>query len=350
MNEVRLFLTVLIILFFILSTLLIYLLIQKAASNRNRAKVEKYKEKLREPLFYFLYDGIQNKQFVINKNIPKQTALEELLKSYKDILDGEETNERVALFAEMYFMDSFRRRIAARKWSTRMNVLFMIEQFHMAGLMEDVIQLMESAGLSKEEEYQIIKMMAAMDDLRLIDFLLNLKHPFSELEYRVIFSKMGDSTFQMFAERFDRLPLNLKYPFIDMIGIQNKAEYGPFLEALIASAETEIRIRGLKAVAEIGHGVNLAGLLFNMESEQWEERLMAAKVCGVMREEAYINPLLKLMGDPVYAVRNQAGRSLIKYPRGIEVLKEFISGTNDRYARDMAIEWVEKGSVYGASV
>ncbi|WP_241738383.1 hypothetical protein [Anoxybacillus flavithermus] len=49
------------------------------------------------------------------------------------------------------------------------------------------------------------------------------------------------------------------------------------------------------------------------------------------------------MKDAVFSVRSQAAEALLRMPNGLDILEHIAQTSDDRYARDMALEWLERG-------
>ena len=72
---------------------------------------------------------------------------------------------------------------------------------------------------------------------------------------------------------------------------------------------------------------------------------MAIKACEYIRTPQLTLYLTELMSDSSFYVRSQAAQSLLRLENGVAILTELAVKAEDGYARDMAIQWLERGSV-----
>ncbi len=322
-------------------------MIRKAIENNQRAKIDRYKEKHRDQMFSYIYKNNITRMLVPD-NETKLRALEELLGDFANVLTGEQAEQNITLFATEHFVENYRKNLKSRRWSLRMNTLYMIEEFNLSMLMPEVIELYQSKKVTKAEESQILQLMSRFDYPELLDSVLNPLFTMSEFTYRSVFNKMSPSTLEYTIAKFHQLPYHLQLPLIDIIGVKNLVHKGLFLEKLLraSSVKDETKIRVLKAIAEIGYPLERSLVVSFLRSSNWAVRMMAAKVAGMLREDALIHDLKLLIIDQHFSVRTQAAKSLLLYPNGKVLLEEIIQNTDDIYARDMAIDWLERGRNY----
>lgn len=346
-NEIGYFLLILAFLLSLLTLLLVYLMIRKARENTRRAKIELFKEKHRDQMFAYIYKNKTTRMLVPDNEI-KLRALEELLGDFANVLTGEQAEQNITRFATEHFVEYYRKNLSSRRWSQRMNTLYMIEEFNLSLLMPEVVVLYESKKVTKAEESQILQLMSKFDYPELLEKVQNPKFALSEFTYRSIFNKMTSSTLEYTIAKYHQLPYHLQLPLLDIIGVKNLIHKGSFLAKLLrtSSGKDETKIRILKVIADIGYSLPNEIVENYMHSSNWAIRMMAAKVCGTLREEALIPYLKKLLIDENFSVRTQAAKSLLLYPNGKTVLEEIIQTTDDMYARDMAIDWLERGKNY----
>lgn len=343
MNELYVFWNVFFGLVIILTILFSYLLIRKVYEIRTRQQIEEYKDRTRGTMFKYLYEGSTSRLLLPDHPL-KITAMEELLSDFSHVVEGMATGERIQWFAEKFFAEDYRKILFHRRWSIRMNTLYLIEEFRMESLLSDVLQLYKKKHISRAEEGQILKMLAVFDHPDIFYFLTHTKYELSELTYRVIYGSLSEEMFEQFIKKFEELPKILQFTLVDMIGIKNRLEYGSVLESLLTSEDMEIRIRSLKAISQIGYVLPIEQLLVHLRSDNWPERIMAVKICGMLRLDEYVPHLVELMKDRVFQVRSQSAQAISNYPNGAAILQTIINTTEDTFARDMAMEWIERGS------
>ncbi|WP_456275694.1 HEAT repeat domain-containing protein [Bacillus sp. AK128] len=343
-NPIYLLVYVIVFLLLSLIILLLYLTIRKAVENRNRRMIDSYKEEYRDNMFRFLYKGERSRHLLPDSDF-KYAALEELLNEFANVVEGEELEVRMEAFSEKYFLERFRKDLSHRRWSKRMNVLYNIESFRMKTMLNDVVSFYHSRkSLTEPEIVQVLKLMVKFDHPELFSTITNLKYPISEFVYRLLVSNMTESTFHYFVSKYDQLSNEMKLTIIDILGIENRHEFSGFLKQQLGSSHAEIRIRALKALANLSSPLSEEEMKQHLQSQNYEERIMALKICGSVRKKDYIPFIIERMSDTMFVVRQQAGAAIARYPNGIELLKGVLAQSTDQFARDMAIEWLEKGT------
>lgn len=329
------------ILFLLLSTLFVFLLVNKAKSNQLSLQIERKKEMLRDRFFLYLYEGTETTTIIPN-DTKSFLALESLLHDFADVTAGEEMKRRISEFAEEHFTPYYKKSIFHSRWAVRMNILYAIEKFEIANMTDYVLKYLDKKKLTKAEESQLLKILITLEHPNYINYLVNTKTSLSELVYRTLIGKMSDEQMNELVENYDILPSKIKLPLLDMIGIQSKALYVPFLDQCLTSSEAEERIKALKSLAAIGYPMPFNRIESFVNSSIWEERLMAIKLLGISSENEVLPVLEELMKDKQFDVRSQAAQSILAFENGKQYLFDVYLSTEDKYAKEMAAQWLEK--------
>lgn len=327
-------------LFGTLTAVFAYLMVRKRRENRRQAVLRAGKEQLRLPLLRYLLGDEEQPPWPAS--LLEREALLELLDDFAALLKGEQVQARIRAFAEEYFEGWLRRRLASRHWGERMNALFFIEDLQMKALLADIERLYRSRIATKGEVVKILTIFAKFDYRPVVVYVLQPKHELTEFAYRVIFGHMSERLLQQVKRRFAELPPAGQYALIDIIGIRRRQEQS-FLQERLALEELEIRVRALKAMAEIGAPLHARQLAHHLSSPHWQERLMAARLAGRCREERLLPLLYERLSDRSFAVRAEAAAALARLPGGRIALNRAAQQADDRYARDMARQWLEGG-------
>lgn len=325
-----------------LSVILIYLVLRKALENRQKSKIEKLKNDFSEPLFHFLMEGEISKRLVLD-TIEKKLAIEELLNRFSEVLEGDSEKKNLCSLAEIYLADYYKQRLQSRKWSKRMNSLYFIEDFQIKSLESDVIRLVNGKKVTKSEQVLGLRILASFQNENLFQQLTVLHAHLSEFDYRSILFKANVGVIDKMILGFYQCQPALQYAILDIFALKNELKYASFIESVFKSNTGEIRLRALKALAAVGFVKNIKDYLPLCQSEKWQERMMLAKLLGVIREEEGLKCLEDLLHDSTWWVRSQAGQSIKNYPNGKKLLKKVYQTSTDPFAKDMAWEWLNKG-------
>jgi hypothetical protein len=330
------------IILIVLGLILIYLIIRKAKENRQTVKVEAHKNEYYGPLIDYLLTGELTRK-LLPDTPEKKLAIEELLSRYSETIEGEEEKKNLYKMAESYLSEYYKLQLKSRNWSNRVNTLYHIEDFRMLSLEMEIKELLSNAKLSKSEKVLCLRILALFDNNDLFEELTSRHPELSEFDYRSILFRAGEQKIAGFVSGFHKCQPVLQYAILDILALKKELNYTSFLEDIYKSHIGELRLRALKTLASIGYVSNLKEYLPLSHSEKWEERMMIAKLIGVMHDQEGLKSLVELLHDPIWWVRSQAGQSIKNYPKSREILMNIYETTVDPYARDMAWEWLNKG-------
>lgn len=327
----------------LLFLLLLYLLTRKFYDIKKRRKIENYKNKIYPKVLSIIAEGDLVRGISFEKKALKQKAIEELLSKYVKILEGEEEKKRLSELATLWLEDYYRKRLKSKRWSQRMNALYHIEDFHMVKLIDDVVLLTSKKNITHQETIHILRILASFQFSGLKDLLPNQYHYLSRYDYRSILTRLEHGLFDQFVLTFHKSPTPFKYAILDVISVKRAKEYRVFTENVFSTYQGELKLRALKALAEIGYVKDIEPCLEMLHSSKWQERMMAAKLIGSIKEEKGIPRLIELLHDQTWWVRSQAGQSIRQFPNGKAILQKVLETSKDAYARDMAWDWLHKG-------
>ncbi|MGJ7919819.1 HEAT repeat domain-containing protein [Neobacillus sp. LXY-4] len=328
----------------ILILLLLYLVIRKAIENSRRRKIEATKEKMNPLLYDYLVDGNVVRGFHADTAI-KKMALEELLLRYAEMIEGDEERQNITKLADLYLKELYCRNLKSFVWSKRMNALYHIEDLRLESLTHEVLKRVESKRASTEEVILSFRILADFNYPNMFELLQSKWEGLTEYDFRSILSRLSEPLLQSFIAQFQHCPEQLKYALLEVMSVKRDSNFCFFLETTFLRGEGEIRLRALKAIASIGHCLDVKPYMSLVRSNVWQERMMAAKIFGNMRGNDLIPYLKQLLSDKVWWVRYQAGQSIMMFPDGKEILRTIRETSDDPFAKDMAFEWINKGAV-----
>jgi hypothetical protein len=322
--------------------LLFYLMIRKVNEIKKRKAIESYKSKINPLIFSAIAEGQVDRGITCRTGV-EQKAIEELLGRYVKILEGVEEKERLSALATLCLTGYYRKHLKSKRWSQRMNALYHIEDFQIKELLEDIVVFSKKKSVSQQELIHVLRILAAFQFSGLKDLLPNHYHYLSEYEYRSIFMRLDENLFDQFVLSFHKSASRFQYAILDVISLKGSIKYRPFIEDVFASYSGEVKLRALKALTEVGYVKNIDPCLALLYSSKWQERMVAAKLVGSIKEEKGIPRLIELLQDQTWWVRSQAGHSLSQFPNGREILQSVFETSKDPFAKDMAWDWLHKG-------
>jgi hypothetical protein len=326
----------------VLLVLLVYLSIRKAIANSRRKKIDRIKEQYNPLIFKYLTgETLVRKLNPVSKLQLK--AVEELLNKYTSVLEGLEEKQRLNELASIYLAQYYKKRLRSRRWSIRMNTLYHIEDFNMSMLAEEVYRLTQKKRITTEELVHALRNLALFQYPAIFDLLTLQFKGLSEYEYRNILTRLHEKDFDRFVLHFHKSSISLQKAILGVITLKKEITYLSFLENIFSSYSGEVRLRAIKALADIGYVKDIDRYLELLYSSKWEERMVAAKLVGSLKEEKGLFRLIELLHDSSWWVRSQAGQAISEFSNGKEILQMVLETSKDVFARDMAWEWLQKG-------
>jgi HEAT repeat protein len=332
------------VMFFLLMSLFLYLIVKKYVNNQMKQRIEKYKDAYRLQMFRYLQTGEQEGIYDALHDEEKLKALLDLLSDYSNVLDGEEVQQRMRVFAKQHLTHYLIKRLRHRRWSLRMNALYTINDFYMEDLSDTLHSMYHKKRTTVSEKELILQLFAKFNDDQLVRYIRDVELNVSNFSLLSILLVMSEEKLDELVKQFDELPKRLHYTVMETIEKRKFIQYQPLLQKHVQSDDEELRIRALKAIANTGvpfDGTLISGLL---KSSSWTIRMMATKVVGMQRIESFKEQLIELLSDREYLVRAEAAKAILRFKDGVSILTSVTKEANDLFAKDMAIEWLEKES------
>ncbi|NRD78258.1 HEAT repeat domain-containing protein [Bacillus sp. BRMEA1] len=343
MLKKQLFLLAFLIISFVVLLIIIlgYLMVRKAIASMKRKQIQHYKEEYHPLLMKMITEPASPRDLVLD-SLTKQKAVEELLSKYTQVLEGEDERRHLSEIAQSALGQYYQKRLHDKRWSIRMNTLYHIEDFKMIQLEEDVYNRTKT-DLSREEHFHALRILALFQFEKIFELLTERYGYLTEIELRNILFRLETQHFEQFVQNYHESNPTLQKAVLDVISIKRETDYLPFLEQIFPLSSGEIRLRVLKALANIGYVEDIDTYMELLYSPKWEERMLAAKLIGTLREEKALPRLVELLQDSSWWVRSQAGESISHFVKGKQILMEVLQTSTDSFARDMAWEWLHKG-------
>jgi tRNA (Thr-GGU) A37 N-methylase len=322
-------------------SLFLYLVIKKYINSQIRQKINGLKEFYRLDMFHYLQ---ASEQWLLEVEQDQETvkALIELLSEYSNVLEGTEVTERISIFAKQYLTNYIKKQLRKKRWSLRMNALYSIEDFYMKHLVDILHELFNKKRTTAAEKTQIVKLLAKFNDHKIIEYVKKVNPNVSDFSLLTILLNMDEDQFDQLVASFNELPTRIQYMVIDTIGKKQLIQHHSLLHELVMGDEVELKVRSLKAYANTGIPIDVKVVAAFFESDNWQIRMMAIKVAGVQRMDEYKEKLIERLSDPEYVVRAESAKAILRFKDGVSTLTNISERSNDMFASDMAIEWLEK--------
>ncbi|HHW94498.1 MAG TPA: HEAT repeat domain-containing protein [Mogibacterium sp.] len=326
------------VLSFILILLSVHIVIKSSKEKAEAGKIKAYIQNKQDLWYQYFNDEIVLPVELIPNNDIEIKATEEIFLAYIKNISNSTIEEKIRKFSNQYLRQYYSGFLLSRKWSLRMNALYRIIDFKIDSLAPECKKLEKRTKLSPEEHFQLMIIYSMFNETDFIKEFANLSVRLSEYEYKKLLVGFKSEILEHLMHQMKELPMIYRHYFIDILGIRRELGFLPFLEKNLSHNNTEIRIRSLKAINEIGIVSNLDKYKPFLKASQWEERLMLAKILGAFPLEQVYTYLEELLQDENWWVRSQAAQTIGKSKDGKSRLKTFIATAQDQYAIDMARE------------
>ena len=340
---INILLKLIIVLLIVLFCFSFYLSIKRLIEGYQLEKKSNYVNGKQNEWYRYFRGEKEFSPLLIPNNKYEIQGVEEIFLAYLTNLSNDTIQDKIKQFSNQYLKHHYQKLLRSRKWSTRMNAMYRIADFHIDSLLSEC-EKREGKKLSKEENFHLLKIYSIFHKSKFINRFLTLSETFSEYEYKKLLMGVSPEILEGLITRIEELPLPCQYSIIDTLGIKRNEDNLPFLEARLKNGDAEIRIRALKAIHEIGIILNQEEYLSFADSSIWEERLMITKLLGNLPLDDTLPYLEKLLQDESWWVRSQAAKTIGNGKNGNEMLQAFIETATDKYAVDIAYEVLRKGS------
>jgi HEAT repeat protein len=327
----------------ILFILLLYLVVRKMIEVHHQNRIEQAKAVMHPLILNYLMDGTLTREIRLNTRVAREAA-EELFKQFAEVLVEQDIQDRIAKLTTIHLQGYYRKKLKSKRWSTRMNVLYHIEDLRIEALLPDLLNRLNHRRVTHEEKVQMLRILATFQHPAIVQYLTTLSF-LSDSDYRGILLRLDRNLLDILLLGFYQSNKRLRYALLDVIAIKNDLHYVHLVETVFDHSNGEERIRAYKTLIGLGYVKNKQKFIQLAHSPIWEERMLTAKLLGSLKEVQDLPALYALLRDANWWVRFQAGQAIYGYREGKEILMEIVKEDEDSFARDMAREWLQRGAI-----
>ncbi len=322
----------------ILVFLCIYVVLYRIKGKTADKKIKNYIQEKQDQWYQYLNDEISLSQELIPVDHTEMKAVEKIFLVYVKNVSSPIIQEKIRKFSNEYLRKYYSRLLRRKRWGLRMNALQRIVDFKIDSLAEQCKKIEKKGNLSSEERFYLLLIQSIFYEAAFIEKFAGLSSELSEYEYKKLLIGFDSEILKQLTYQMHKFAPVYQYYFIDVLGIRRNLDFLPFLEDNFSHEDSEIRIRSLKAISEIGIIINLNKYKVFLDSPLWEERLMLTKILGAFSLEQVYPYLEKLLQDENWQVRSSAAKTIGVAKDGKSRLEAFIATAQDQYAIDMARE------------
>ncbi|WP_107949203.1 HEAT repeat domain-containing protein [Lysinibacillus parviboronicapiens] len=326
------------VLFFIF---VLYLFFQRERENHFLTARETYIKNYSQCWYEYLFNDEIFSVVLVPRGRAQVEAIEIIFSSYLKNIINENVRQKIKEFSNVYLIKFYAQDLRSKRWSIRMNALYRISELHIDELLEACKKL-ERTNISETEYFQLLKIYSSFQPDLFIEKIKVPNASYSESEYRRLFVLLEEDVFIRFFDEFDRWPANIQYAVIDTAAAKKNMKYIDRLKQLLTHDVTEIKIRALKGLFEIGVIDDIEHFVPFVTSDFWEARLMVGKIFKHVPLTYTYSYLELLLQDENWWVRSQAAKTIAEDREGLAKLQQFIASSSDQYGIEMAQEIVAR--------
>ncbi|MBI4055610.1 MAG: HEAT repeat domain-containing protein [Elusimicrobia bacterium] len=271
---------------------------------------------------------------------------------WEEKLSGNGLRRLKQLFEKLGFSDDETRRLKSWRWWIRARAAQRLGQMECKKAQPHLLEALRDRVLE-------VRLMAAWalgklgDPQAIGEIVPALAHSSKLAALRVTntIAALGPAGIPILEDLLSNPDPEVQILAIQLLGSMKVTEaVEPILQRL-ESRNLELRIAAARALGAIAEEQSCALLENSLEDPEWPMRAVAAAVLGQLKRQEAIPKLKGTLGDRSWWVRLNSGEALAKMGRaGKRALEESLHAP-DRFARDMAAQWLEEfeqGAAVGA--
>ncbi|MCI3922560.1 hypothetical protein MO973_20215 [Paenibacillus sp. TRM 82003] len=260
-----------------------------------------------------------------------------------------EEKKKIRQLVRASYGDRIRKHLTSRSWANRMNAMLYIGLFELDEYAAELAWAVDDRRRTEEERLLGLRTLAVLQRREVLTYLTEEGGALSDYYLRHILIPLGEPLLRESIERFSSWKPVVQYNLLDVLRIRHLRDTLTLklFEDALSSDDPELRVRALKGIANFGYvgedaEASYMERIADWKAMTWSEKLMAAKFMGSVPHDRYPEWLEQMLGDTHYLVRHQAMSSLMEYPDREKRLRCILESHVDRYARDLAMEMIER--------
>jgi HEAT repeat protein len=333
----------------LLALLTVAIVINKALREMGEA-FDRHRRAILEPLVFEYLGAAASRP--LRDLLPKASSrrdrrlLEEILLESARLVKGG-TRERItAAFEGQGAVRESIRALESARWWKRADAAEKLGLMRSASAVEPLIQLMNDP----EPEVRIraaraLGLIRGKTSIRPLVRALADPSRWSAIRVAEILISAGGEAVDELLSAFDTLPQNGRVSALDVLGRIRGLRAIGLMQRCLLDPHPDIRARAAHGLGLIGDPGTTSDLIGALQDQEWPVRAMAAKSLGRLADPSAIPPLREAMKDRNWWVRYNSGEALRHMSgAGLEALTDML-GSDDPYARHMAVAQLEEGRV-----
>lgn len=248
------------------------------------------------------------------------------------------------IFEREGFADYELRRLTSRRWWVRASAAKRLGSMLCHKAVPSLVVLLQDRSL--EVRLTVCWALGQLGEIGTVEGMIRSLSSHSRLaalSLASIIRLLGSRTVPILEDLLSRPDDNVRVMAINLLGEFRDRDTQALLLPYLASPNPEIKIAVCRALASLGKRGSGPHLVRLLASDSWEIRAKAAWALGKLGFEEAIPQLMGGLGDRAWWVRLNAGEALARMGKaGKRALEKGYKSHHDRFARDMAAQWLDE--------
>lgn len=326
--------------------LLFFLLIRKVAYNYLQEKKRKY--------YNFIYPKVSNyitlgnlehfRTFLPNKEWKREVFMGILLHLCSTLKSADELYRIKSLVDSNGLQEELGKQLQDKKWWIAAEATRKVGKLRLDNLIPLVLKNLHSV------HYDLWTSSArALSLMNKNKYIIQFLIEHGEGLKPSVIIRLGDMLMQgedidvdIILDHFTKVDPVVQNVFIEILGKRKEYRILPFIEDYLQSEDTEMRLKALKSIAELGMTTREKKIIALLSIDFWTEKVMAIRVVQSCSIKRALPKLVELLSDPNWWVRLRAAEAISSFGKeGIAKLTWASHSHSDKYARHMAMRVLE---------
>lgn len=252
-----------------------------------------------------------------------------------------EERKRLEALAEILLVQPLTKELKSSVPARRLDALQQIEYYRIHALLPTVSTLHHMHELTMGEEKLRFNIWASLNEISVAERIRQTTVHLSNFEWLTILSKLNESSrtqLMQHIETYDETELIL---LLDAITFYSWSQYPEVIEyAFTYPIHSELFLRGIKAATETKFVISSDIVLRSLQAENWETRFLMLRYVHSGPYMDFFPFVRDRLRDSVFLVRKEAAVALHDTEEGRAILTEVKETSDDRFAREIAKEWL----------
>jgi len=328
------------LLFFILCVIFSLLLWRKIVMNAYFKTVQQLKDDWRLRVEAFVIKNASPSLPPVQEEEELEAVTSALYRYHLKPLQIEE-RERLETLAETLLVQPLTKELKSSVPARRLEALQQIEYYRIYTLLPAVSTLHHMHELTLGEERMRFNIWASLGEISVADRIRQTTIAFSNFEWLTILSKLNETSRTELMQNIETYEPEELILLLDAITFYSWNQYANVIDyAFTYPLDAEIFLRGIKAATETKFVISHDIVRLALEAASWETRFLMLRYVHSGPYMDFFPFVRDRLRDSVFLVRKEAAVALHDTEEGRAILTEVKETSDDRFAREIAKEWL----------